>query len=118
MKRYIRAAAGDVIMKSDDGLFEVIERQGVGMAKTPWKGLTVKSYGDAYKYVVEVRLHQFGNPDFNGEPVDLKYDDVEVAHGMSMREETLEDTERYIEVLQSALDLAKKIKDSDILVKG
>ena len=123
MKRVIRSsttiqAAREVLMKSDDGLFEVVKSRGVGYKNTPWEGLDVISNGDADRFVVDIRLDS-SNEDMNGpdEPVKFKYYDVEVAHGMSMKRETLEDTARYIEVLQSALDFAKKIKESDLLYK-
>ena len=117
MKRLIQSSTvSDVIMKSDDGLFEVVERSGVGMNRTPWTGLDVISHGDAEKHVVDIRLRSvpaaFKGPE---NPVTYKYDDVYVSHGMRMSSDTLEDTARYIEVLQSALEFAKKIKESGIL---
>ena len=120
MKRYIRSSETitsnqDVVMRSDDGLFEVVTRHGVGINNTPWTGYEVKSLGDANEHVVEIRLRSGRWPEFNGEPVEIHYNDVEVAHGMRSKVDTLEDTARYIEVLQSALEFAKQIKDSDII---
>lgn len=122
MKRYIRnfeniAAEKNVVMRSDDGLFEVVKRHGVGVNDTPWTGYEVKSLGDASDHVVEIRLRSGSWPEFEGKPIELHYNDVEVAHGMRSKVDTLEDTARYIEIMQSALDFAKKIKDSDIIDK-
>lgn len=123
MKRYIRSTTNieadtEVLMKSDDGLFELVKRSGVGREDTPWEGLQVVSNGDAKDCVVEIRL-QSSWEDFNGpdQPVKYKYYDVEVAHGMRSRKETLDETERYIEVLKSALDFAREIKDSEYIVE-
>ncbi len=122
MKRYIRnfeniTAEQDVVMRSDDGLFEVVKRQGVGVNNTPWTGYEVKSLGDADEHVVKIRLHSSGWPKFEGDPIEIHYNDVEVAHGMRSKGDTLEDTARFIEIMQSALDFAKKIKDSKIIEK-
>lgn len=122
MKRYIKSSENivadrEVVMKSDDGLFEVVKRQGVGVHDTPWTGYEVKSLEDASDHVVEIRLRSSRWPEFNGEPVEIHYNDVEVAHGMRSKVDTLEDTARYIEVLQSALEFAKQIKESDIIDK-
>ncbi len=124
MKRYVKsstkiqAASGDVVMKSNDGLFEVVKTSGVGYKDTPWEGLEVRSLGDAEEYVVEIRLmssyEDFTGPD---KPVKYKYYGVEVAHGMRSRRESLDETARYIEVLQSALKFARKIEQSDIISK-
>lgn len=112
MKRVIRAAkATESIMQSRTGMFELVREEGIGMNDTPWKGLEVRSYGPAEKHVVQIRLERANHPDFNGEPVEYQYRDAEVAHGMRMQKDTLEDTREYIEVLEEAVDFAEDIND-------
>lgn len=108
MKRLIRAASGNVLF--EDPYFSLVEDSGIGINNTPWEGLKVISKGLAKKHVVEIRLHTKGSPGFNGEPVTYQYSDVEIAHGMRSTSDTLEDTEEYIEVLEDAVDFAKRIK--------
>ena len=121
MKRYVYSTtnirySNQVLMRSNDGLFELVRTSGVGVKDTPWEGLEVISKGDAKKHVVEIRLdsdwENFNGPDH---PVKRTYRDVEVAHGMRMVKDSLEDTERYIEVLKSALDFARKLKNSEFI---
>ena len=109
-KQAVSAASSNVLLTSDDGLFELVVREGVGVERTPWRGLQVNSLGAAEKHVVEIRLNQ-NNADFNGEPVDLSYYGVYVGHGMRGRADTLEDTAEFIEVMQSALDFAYEVRD-------
>ena len=98
-------------MQSKTGMFELVREEGIGMSNTPWKGLTVKSYGPADKHVVEVRLVPKNHPDFNGEPVEYQYSEAEVSHGMRGVRDTLEDTYEYIGVLEEAVDFAEDIND-------
>lgn len=113
MKRVIRAAkATESIMQSRTGMFELVSMEGIGMNDTPWKGLEVRSYGPAEKHAVQIRLVTANHPDFNGEPVEYQYSEAEVAHGMRMQKDTLEDTREYIEVLEEAVDFAESIDDA------
>lgn len=121
MKRFVRQnilSDSSVVMESPDGLFKLIKTSGVGMNKTPWEGYEVRSFGDAKEFVVEIRLRSswesFDGPDA---PVKYTYHDLYIAHGMRSSIESLDETKRYIEVLQSALEFAEKIKASDIITK-
>ena len=107
----------DVVMRSQNNLFVLIKRSGVGINNTPWSGYQVVRQGDAERFVVDVDL-VVASQDFVGQPVQIHYYDVRVRHGMSYRVEDLEDTERYIEILKEAVDFAKKIKNSDIVELG
>ena len=98
-------------LRSRDGLFSLVETSGVGMANTPWKGLSVISSGIAKEHVVEIRLNILGFPDFNGTPVTYSYRGAYVVHGMRSQIDTLEDTQEYIDVLQSALKFAYEVQD-------
>lgn len=87
------------------------------MGDTPWYGLTVKTKegSPAYKHVVEIRLNSMGTSphytDFNGEPVTFQYSDAYVAHGMRSKMDTLDDTEEYIDVLEDAVDFARRVNE-------
>lgn len=102
----IKAATDNTVLKSDDGLFALVKDSGVGMNDTPYEDLEVRSFGDADKFVVEIRFDRTHHR-FNGEPVQYKIKSAYVAHGMSGNKETLDDTVRYIEVLESAVDFAQ-----------
>ena len=94
-----------------EGDFTLVKESGIGMNETPWEGLCVLSDGDAKDFVVEVRLTITGLKPYNGEPVKNTYTgEVTVAHGMSMRHETLADTERYVEVLKNAVVFARRVE--------
>lgn len=124
MKRYIKASSvgNELLIKSKDGNFELVQRSGIAMNDTPYTGLRVISKGLAEKHVVEVRLEsKFLNSDrYNGEPIKHSYYGVNVAHGMRNRVDTLEDTEEYIRVMQSALNFAYEVleylEDNDWMV--
>lgn len=73
---------------------------------TPWEGLRVKSVGLAGKHVVEIRLDTTNIYDFNGEPVKYMYRNVYVSHGVRMKQDTLAETQEYIEVLREAIEVA------------
>lgn len=109
MKRVIRAT-NDIIF--EDPYFALRKRYGVGMNDTPYEALEVISKAIPEKYVVEIRLESY-HPAFEGEPVKYEYrkDPATVAHGMAMRQETLEDTEEYIEVLEDAVAFARKVNN-------
>ena len=89
--------------------FELITRKGVGIENTPWIGLEVVSKGTAAKHVVEIRLHS-DFPDFNGQPVQYKYRDPYVSHGMRMKNDSLKETLEYIDVLKEAVKFSEKIE--------
>lgn len=103
-------ASNHALLTSSDGLFTLVEESGVGVKNTPWTGLAVRSNGSAKDHVVEVRLNQ-NNTRFEGEPVEFSYNGVYVSHGMRGRVDTLEDTQEYINVLQSALDFAYQVEE-------
>ena len=98
------------LLKSSDGMFELIKVEGVGMSNTPYTALKVESSGLAEKHVVEIRLQSTWQ-DFTGDPVKYSYYGVEVAHGMRSVADTLKETQEYIGVLQSALSFAYKVED-------
>ena len=109
MKRYIKAASyeKEVIAESKDGMFTLVKEKGEGREDTPWEGLAILSSGLAEKHVVDIRLKVVNFPTFNGEPVRYEYGGVYVSHGMRSVMDTLDETEEYIKVLESALDFAK-----------
>ena len=107
----------DVVMRSQNDLFVLIRRSGIGINNTPWSGYQVVRTGDADRFVVDIDLVA-ASQDFIGQPIQIHYYDVRVRHGMSYRTEDLNDTERYIEILKEAVDFAKKIKNSDIIELG
>ena len=113
MYKFVKASregGSDSLLKSADGMFELIMQKGVGVNNTPYTSLSVRSSGLAKKHVVEIRL--ISNwVDFNGDPVEYTYRGVEVAHGMRMQADTLDETQEYIEVLQSALSFAHEVED-------
>lgn len=116
MKRVIKAGidtnySKEEIMKSADGEYVLIKEQGVGRDNTPYKALRVQSKGSADKHVVEVRLKLGNFPNFEGDPVLYKYSGVYVSHGMRSQMDTLEETEEYIQCLQSALEFAKQVEE-------
>ena len=111
MKRYIQASkSGNSLLRSNDGMFELIKVEGVGMNNTPYTELRVKSSGLAEKHVVEIRL-QSRWQNFEGDPVKYSYYGVEVAHGMRSVTDSLKDTQEYIDVLESALSFAYEVED-------
>lgn len=66
----------------------------------------VQSDGDASKYVVEIR---FGWSDDYHEK---DYNKITIAHGMRCCDDTIAETQEYINVLQEALDFIPRIKDA------
>lgn len=66
----------------------------------------VQSDGDASKYVVEIR---FGWSDDYHEK---DYNKITIAHGMRYCDDTIAETQEYINVLQEALDFIPRIKDA------
>ena len=94
------------ILKSKN--FELIVRAGVGVEDTPWTKLEVESKGEARKHVVSVDLDS-NFPDFNGKPVQYKYYNASVGHGMRMKQDSLDETLEYAAVLKEAVNFAKKI---------
>lgn len=97
----------------EDENFELRACHGVGVNETPWSGLEVitKEGSLAKKHAVEIRLHSKGWADFDGTPVVYQYKDCYVAHGMRSRADTLSETQEYIDVLEDALDFAKRVND-------
>lgn len=110
MKRYVKCSVDTGLLTSDDGYFELVKVSSIGMNDTPFTRLFVNSSGLAEDYVIEIRLDPEYR-EFDGEEFEYLYNDVSVAHGMSMKHETLENTAEYISILQSALDFAYEIKD-------
>ena len=92
-----------------EGDFTLFKESGIGNKDTPWNGLVVKSEGLAEKHVVEVRLDS-DFQSFNGEPVKYMYYNIYIAHGMRMKSDTIEETKEYIQVLQDAIEFAKKVE--------
>ena len=111
MKRVIRANTNSVIFEDEFFVFKT--ESGIGRNDTPWEGLVVKSKPGslAEVHVVEVRLNTTGWPNYEGEPIKHQYSDAYVAHGMGMAQDTWEDTEDYIYVLEDALDFAKRVTE-------
>lgn len=111
MKKVVRGGSNVRETIFEDENFDFVRTHGVGVENTPWTGLAVvtKPGSLAKKHVVEIRLNSIGSPDFNGEPVDYKYSDTYVAHGMRNEIDTLDDTAEYIGVLEDALDFAERV---------
>ena len=98
------------LLRSNDGMFELVKVEGVGMNNTPYTALQVRSSGLAEKHVVEIRLQSSWGK-FEGEPFTYSYYGVEVAHGMRSVIDSLKDTQEYIDVLESALSFAYEVED-------
>ena len=75
------------ILKSKN--FELAVYKGVGTNDTPYTRLEVESKGTAHKHVVSIDLDSKWE-DFVGKPVQYKYYNVRVSHGMRMRIDTLD----------------------------
>lgn len=112
MKKFICANTENNVIFEDE-YFTFTKARGIGMNDTPWYGLTVKTKEGtpAKKHVVEIRLNSMGMPDYNGEPITYQYSDAYVAHGMRQTMDTLEDTEEYIDVLEDAVDFARRVNE-------
>lgn len=111
MRKVITCASHSRETIFEDEYFDFCIEHGIGMKDTPWTGLKVKSKGLAKEYVVEIRLVDKGYHPFDGEPVVYKYYDVEVAHGIRGRRETLDETREYVTVLEDAVDFAERVLD-------
>jgi len=111
MKRIIASSENGVLLESPDGLFKLVERSGTGRSNIPYRELRVISDELARQYVVEIRLGSTMPSWEDANEVQYKYykDQIEVAHGMSARRESLADTAEYIDVLTSALEFATEI---------
>lgn len=116
MKRYIRSSINNTtsIMKSKDGMYELVEFSGVEVNQTPFRGLKVIGDDDAEFYNVKVVL-EADYSDFRGyngpdHPVVYNYVDVDVVPGPNDMLATLPYVKRYIKVLQSAVDFAEEVK--------
>lgn len=90
------------------GDFTLVKESGVGMNNTPWEGLKVISEGAADKHVVEVRLVSDYQA-YDGKPIKRRYEEVYVSHGMRSQSDSFADTAEYIQVLQDALEFAKRV---------
>lgn len=115
MKKFICANTENNIIFEDE-YFTFTKTQRIGMNDTPLYGLTVKTKegSPAYKHAVEIRLNPRGTShyrDFNGEPITFQYSDTYVAHGMRSTMDTLDDTEEYIDVLEDAVDFARRVNE-------
>lgn len=110
MKKYIKSA---IIPESgtifEDEYFVFTKTAGRGINNTPWTGLKVVSRSLAEKHVVYIRLDAINNPRFEGQPVEYEYRNAHVSHGMRSSEDTLDETEEYIAVLEDAVDFAKRV---------
>lgn len=111
MKRIIASSENGALLESAGGLFKLVERSGTNRADVPYRELRVISGELARKYVVEIRLGSNMPSWEDVNEVQYKYfrDQIEVAHGMSARRESLADTAEYIDVLTSALEFANEI---------
>ena len=114
MKRMIRAnSSSDVLLRSSENNFMLVEESGVGLNNTSWTGLDVRSKGLADKHVIKIVLHTDGRPDFDGEPVIYHYQPyVTITHGFRSdgENETLGGVQECIGVLQEAVDFGKEIE--------
>jgi hypothetical protein len=111
MKRFVKASSYNEVIFEDE-FFDFVRTSGIGRNNIPWTGLAVKSKGLAKKHVIEVRLNSKGWHDFETEDeVIYTYSDAYVSQGMRMESDTLEETEEVIEVLQDAVDFARRIND-------
>lgn len=97
------------LLQSKNGNFILYKQSGIGNNETPYEELRVRSEGEAEKHVVEIRFDYRGCPRFDGAPVHYKYTGVNIAHGMRMKADTLNETLEYIAVLQEAYDFANTI---------
>ena len=88
---------------------------GVGANDTPYDELEVRSIGTAKKHVVDIRLNYRGFYRYEGEPVFYMYNEVEVAHGMRMKKDSLAETKEYIDVLTEAIDVAFEVEKYCVL---
>ena len=113
MKRVINTSISpyEVIAESVDGMFTLVRRNDIGINDTPWEGMEVLNNGLAKKHVVDVVLRSKNSPDFDGQPVRYEYEDAYVSHGMRGAIDTLEETNEYIEVLESALNFAEETNE-------
>lgn len=105
----IAASSNDAILTSATGLFSLFKTSGVGINNTPWTGYRVSRSGLADKHVVDVKIEQIAQGDFDGNPVTYLPNVCHVAHGMRSTIDTGADTEEYIKVLQEALDFKTEI---------
>ena len=99
---------------SNGAYFELYEINTVGIHNTPYHILEVRSTGTAKKHVIEIRLIRV-NVDYNGEPVEHKFRDIYVSHGMRSESDKLAETKEYIDALTAALDAAFEIQKYCVL---
>ena len=114
MKRILKSSitassSSGAILTSANGLFSLFEDSGVGMNNTPWTGYKVISSGLADKHVVNVKVDQIAQSDFDGNPVTYLPRFCYVGHGMRSPIDTGADTQEYIKVLQEALDFKTEV---------
>ena len=106
----ILASTDKVLLRSNDGMFELVADRGVGTSNTPWSGLDVISKGLADKHIVSITLNS-NYAKFNGEPIKFSYKGLHISHGMRSAVDTIEETLEYIEVLESAVDFANVVEE-------
>lgn len=94
--------------------FELYEINSVGIHNTPYHTLEIRSTGTAKKHVIEIRLNRV-NADYNGEPVEHKFYNIYVSHGMRSESDTLAETKEYIDALTAAIDAAFEIQKYCVL---
>ena len=99
------------VMISNGGFFEVIPYSGVGINKTPWEGYRVKSLNDADDLRVVINL-DVDAIDYVGKPVKIHYTGASITYGLSFRKQTTEDIERFIIVLQDAVEFVRYIENN------
>lgn len=111
LSRILKESSADRPILSSEN-FELVKKSGVGMNRTPWTGLEVVSKGLAKKHVIKIELNTDMPPAFDGEPVEFKYTEAYVTHGMRMHgHDTLEETREFIAVLDEAVDFAERINE-------
>lgn len=105
----ITASSNNAILTSATGLFSLFKASGVGRNNSPWTVYRVISSGLANEHVVEVKLDQTAQGDFDGNPVTYLPRSCYVSHGIRPRIYTGADTQEYIKVLQEALDFKEEL---------
>ena len=110
LSRILKESIVDRPILSSDS-FELVKASGIGTHETPWTGLKVISKGLAKKHAVEIKLNTGRDKwyIFDGTPIDFKYTDAYVSHGMRMKTDTLDETREYIAVLDEAVNFAERV---------
>lgn len=96
-----------IFTDGDFSLYLNTWEKGEGEDKKEYQDLQIKIDGLASKHVVDVRLDYHG---FREVSTKRKYYNVYVSHGMRMTQDSLAETQEYIEVLQKAVEFAKRVE--------